>query len=324
MLPDSPENQKNVFVSELKVGDEVRSAFVITSISLREYERGKFLSLRLGDATGKINAVLWDGAEEAARRLEEGNLVAIHGKVNSYQNEPQITIKSIRGIEDPTGLSPKDFLPVSTVPLETLVEEFDRVVAEVADEDYKRLLAVFRADAVLWNAYQHAPGAKNWHHPHLHGLLEHTLSVMKQCRLIAPFYPRVDSDLLLAGAVFHDLGKTEELVYDYRIDYSTDGRLLGHVFIGAEIAVRLMDRAEPFPKEKRRLLLHLILSHHGEVERSPILPMTLEACLLHHLENMDAQMAAIVREMNKARSAGNAWTGYVNLIDRFLYLGENP
>ncbi|MGC9329588.1 MAG: HD domain-containing protein, partial [Candidatus Hinthialibacter sp.] len=161
------------------------------------------------------------------------------------------------------------------------------------------------------------------HQPYLHGLLDHTLSVTKMCRQMAAFYPEIDSDLLVTGAVFHDCGKLEEYVYQTQIDFSTEGRLLGHLFQGSFIVERLINGIPDFPRQKRMLLLHIIASHHGEIERSPVLPMTMEACLLHHIENMDAQMAAIRREMNAARKQNLTWTGYVKLLERALYLGEN-
>ncbi|MBZ0258930.1 HD domain-containing protein, partial [bacterium] len=143
----------------------------------------------------------------------------------------------------------------------------------------------------------------------------------RMCRAAADNYPNINRDLLITGAVFHDSGKMDEFEYDFRIDYSTQGRLLTHVYMSAKLAEQLIERVEGFPSEKRLQLLHIILSHHGETERSPVLPMTLEACLLHHVENMDAQIAAFQREMDKT-SDDKAWTGYVNLIGRYLYRGE--
>jgi 3'-5' exoribonuclease len=322
LLEEETLSQK-IYVKDLEVGNSIHSIFAVTRFALREYDRGKFLTLRLGDNTGKVNAILWDHAEETSKQLQDGIVVEIDGKVNSYKDELQITLKSIHPLADCSHLNPRDFLQASPIPQETLISEFEELIAGITDPDYHALLSEFRQDERLWGKFILAPGAKLWHHPYIYGLLEHTLSVMKLCRLIAPMYPHVDSDLLIAGAVFHDMGKIDEFVFDFRIDYSTDGRLLGHTFIGTLIVERLITQLPSFPEEKRRLLLHLILSHHGEIERSPILPMTLEACLLHHIENMDAQMAALGREMNNVRSENKEWTGFVNLIQRYLYLGEN-
>ncbi len=314
------EAPQKAYVDELEVGDLVESPFVIHRLNLREYDKGKFLQVRLGDKTGKVNAVLWNNADSVNERLEEGQIVHIEGKVNSYQGELQITLDRIEALQDLSAVDPGDFLPKSPFELDEMTAEFDQRIQEIEDESLRELLLAFRNDQVVWKKFSSSPGAKLWHHPYIHGLLEHTLSVIRMCRAAAENYPNINHDLLVAGAVFHDSGKMDEFEYDFRIDYSTEGRLLTHVYMSALLAERLIERQENFPEETRRQLLHIILSHHGETERSPVVPMTLEACLLHHIENMDAQVAAFQREMDKAED-GKAWTGYVNLIGRFLYRG---
>ncbi len=319
--PDVAKNPK-VWVSELKAGDKVDSIFQVTRINLRDYEKGKFLTLRLGDRTGKISAVLWDRAEDTFRMIAEGDLVKVNGWVGKYQQETQLKIHSIQKVDDRTPFEISDFLPVSSIPLPDLIQEFDSFLETIEDPDYKTLLETFRRAEPNWSRFIQAPGAKRWHHPYLHGLFEHSLCVVKLCQRIADFYPEIDRDLLVTGAVFHDCGKMDELVYDSYIDYSTEGRLIGHLIQGTMMVERFIASIPDFPPQKRMLLLHILVSHHGEVERSPILPMTMEACLLHHIENMDAQMAAIRREMKAAQKEKNAWTGYIKLIERPLYLGE--
>lgn len=312
-----------VMVSDLQEGNTVHSLFAVSQKSLREYTRGKYLTLRLADRTGKISAVLWDHAEAAAHGLAEGNLVEIKGQVTIYNNEKQITLNTVKKIEDLSVCSSADFLPIAPVPVEDLIQEFDEILADVDDEDYYTLLQTFRQEEDIWQKFTLAPGAKRWHHPYLHGLLHHTLTVVKECRFIALHYPRIDRNLLTAGAIFHDIGKTIEFEYQFSFDYSTQGRLLGHVFIGANLVEKWIGAIPGFPEEKRNRLIHMILSHHGETERSPILPMTMEAELLHHIENMDAQLTAFERELGKADAGQEEWTPFVKLIDRFLYHGKD-
>ncbi|MDP8242902.1 MAG: OB-fold nucleic acid binding domain-containing protein [Candidatus Hinthialibacter antarcticus] len=319
LFDDAPQK---AYVDELNVGDLVESAFVVHRLNLREYDKGKFLQVRLGDRTGKVNAVLWNNADSVNERLEEGQIVHIEGKVNSYQGELQITLDRIEALQDLSEVDPGDFLPKSPYELDEMTAEFDQRIEEIQDTDFRELLESFRNDEAVWKKFSTAPGAKLWHHPYIHGLLEHTLSVIRMCRAAADNYPNINRDLLITGAVFHDSGKMDEFEYDFRIDYSTQGRLLTHVYMSTKLAEQLIERLEAFPEEKRRLLLHIILSHHGETERSPVLPMTLEACLLHHVENMDAQIAAFQREMDKVGNESKPWTGYVNLIGRYLYRGE--
>lgn len=326
MQMESGQNQSGnpkVWVGNLKPGDVVQSVFQVTRINLREYDKGKFLTLRLGDRTGKVTGILWTRAEEIFQSIVEGDLVLVEGRVGVYQEETQVKIQTIRKVDDLEKYDRADFLPISPIPVDTLVQDFDFLLETIKDADYKALLTAFRKDESLWRRFTEAPGAKRWHHPYLHGLLDHTLSVVKICRQIGHFYPEVDLDLLTAGAIFHDCGKIDEFIYQTQIDYSTEGRLLGHLYQGMLIVDRLIATIPDFPQEKRMQLLHILASHHGEVERSPILPMTLEASLLHHIENLDAQMAALRREIAAAKKEKRTWTGFIKLLERSLYLGES-
>lgn len=313
---------KTSFIEEFSLGQTIESAFVLTRVSLRESKNGFFLSMRLGDRSGKIDAVMWNIERSFGETFHEGNLVTLTGKVNEYQNQLQLVVSTMELVRDPSELDPRSFLPASPFPYETLVKQFDTEIKAIQDNDCRTVLEAFRNDEVIWHKFSHAPGAKLWHHPYIHGLLEHTLSVITLAKTIGAHYDGIDVDLLITGAIFHDCGKMDEFVYDYRVDYSTDGRLMGHIFMGAALLERLIARIPDFPEEKRRRLVHMVLSHHGEKDKGAVVvPMTLEACLLHHIENMDAQMAAFQREMSKPEHMEREWTGYVNLIERYLYRG---
>ena len=251
------ETPQKTFVDELNVGDFIDSFFVIHRLNLREYDKGKFLQVRLGDRTGKVNAVLWNNADDAHSRLDDGQLVRAQGKVNSYQGELQITLERIETLQDLSTIDPADYLPISPFDLGEMTAEFEQRIEEIEDEDLRGLS--FRNDDAIWKKFSTAPGAKLWHHPYIHGLLEHTLSVIRMCRAAADNYPNINRDLLIAGAVFHDSGKMDEFDFDFRIDYSTEGRLLTHVYMSTALAERLIAAQEAFPEEKRRLLLHIIL-----------------------------------------------------------------
>jgi 3'-5' exoribonuclease len=322
MTADSNNQKSNkIWVEDLSVGKTIKTLFQLTRINIREYDKGKFLTVRLGDKTGKVNGIMWDGAEEVSKIIREGDIIHVTGRVGTYNNEKQITINDIKVIDLST-IDPTDFLPASEIPVELLIQRFDLMIEDVGDPHYKALLQAFRNNEEYWSKFCVAPAAKRWHHAHLHGLIEHTIFVTKLCQLIAPMYPHVNQDLLVTGAVFHDSGKMEELTYATSFDYSTQGRLVGHTFIGLQIIEKLIDTIPDFPHLKKVKLQHVILSHHGEVERSPILPMTLEANLFHFIDNMDSKMAGMMREMKKAHDEGNEWTDYVKLMDRYLYLGD--
>jgi len=160
------------------------------------------------------------------------------------------------------------------------------------------------------------------HHDYIGGLLEHTVSVAGICLLLASHYEGVDNDLLVAGALLHDIGKVNELSYEGAFEYTDEGRLLGHLYMGAEWVSSECGKIEGFPPEKVMLLKHLILSHHGELEYgSPKRPKTLEAVLLHFVENMDAKVAAF-RDAVESLPEGTRWTDYQRMFERYLYAGK--
>jgi 3'-5' exoribonuclease len=170
----------------------------------------------------------------------------------------------------------------------------------------------------MYRAYCQAPAAKGFHHNYIHGLLEHSVSVCHVASAIAEQYPDVNRDLLVSGAILHDIGKTIEFDYTTTIDYSDSGRLLGHIVLGEKIVADAIARLEAFPSELSLQLLHLILSHHGEKEYgSPIRPKTPEAFILNHADDIDAKANVF-----QQKRAGNddAWSEFNRPLDRFLYL----
>jgi 3'-5' exoribonuclease len=177
-------------------------------------------------------------------------------------------------------------------------------------------------DAELVERFKRAPAAKSMHHAYLGGLLEHTVGVAGLALRIGEHYPELDRDLLLAGAILHDLGKVREFVYDLVIDYSHEGRLLGHMVQGVEIVEEKLRSLKTFPAEDALLLKHLILSHHGEAEFGAVkLPMTREAVALHCADDLDAKMNSLTRILGESKSPGDAWTAYQPLFERFFFRG---
>jgi 3'-5' exoribonuclease len=218
-----------------------------------------------------------------------------------------------------------DFLPVTKRGIDPLWRQLRELVAGVADAPLRKLLeSVFPdpPDADIARRFRQAPGGKSLHHDYIGGLLEHTVSVAVICRFLASHYEGVDGDLLVAGALLHDIGKVEELAYEGTFDYTDEGRLLGHIYLGAEGVSRACGMIAGFPPEKKMLLTHMILSHHGELEYgSPRRPKTLEAILLHFVENMDAKSNAFTEAMEDLRE-GARWTEYNRMFERYLFSGK--
>jgi 3'-5' exoribonuclease len=281
---------------------------------------GKFLLFQFADKSGQINAVMWEGTEAANLAVRSGDLAHVQGEVQLYQNTKQIKVHGIVRA-DPAHHDVTQFLPRSRHDLNALYEMLLGIVDSVRDPYLLRLYGEMFRDPELRLGYQHAPAGKGWHHAYVGGLLEHVLAMLELGEVVARQHPEVNRDLLMGGILIHDIGKVEELMYMSHIEYTNPGRLVGHLVQGCILVSRFMDRIEGFPEELRSRLLHVIVSHHGSLDRgSPKPPMTLEATLVHLLDHLDSQAHGV--EQVVGRSVGeDGWSEHVKLLDRFFYRG---
>jgi 3'-5' exoribonuclease len=196
-------------------------------------------------------------------------------------------------------------------------------VAQFTNPDLKRLVFAFLDDEAIASAYRCAPAAKRLHHAWLGGLLEHVVTLVRVCLATAPFYPEVNSDLLVTGAVLHDIGKTRELHWKNSFGYTLEGQLIGHISIAQGMLLEKVKELAPFPDKLRVLVEHMILSHHGKYEfGSPKLPMTAEALLLNMLDDLEAKMQVLRNEFAAAAASGKSSdevTEWVRSMDRPLF-----
>ena len=307
------------YVNELRSGMVVDAPFALTHMAMKTYAGGKFLQLKLGDRTGRIAAVLWNGAELVYPSLQIGDVVQVQGTIEVYREKPQLSIKRIEKLEDVDHLDPNDFLPSIEVDVSSTWEELKGIARTVKDPNLIKLLSRFFNDQPFVEGFLRAPGGKQWHHGYLGGLAEHTLGVLKNCVALAERYPFVKRDVIITGAIFHDLGKVLEFVYSTVIEYSDVGRLVGHQILGDNKVCEYASEIEDFPQDLLMEVRHLILSHHGDSPDAVRPPQTREALILSRADDLDAQMNAFCREILKARIAGRKWSDYVNLISRYLY-----
>jgi len=191
---------------------------------------------------------------------------------------------------------------------------------EVSDPHLRALLSAFLDDPDFMRRFTAAPAAKNYHHPYLGGLLEHTATTVRICRMLCELYPDVDRDLLVTAAALHDIGKIEELDYERAIDYTDAGRFLGHLLLSDEMIRDRLSGLPGFPADLAMRLRHAVLSHHGELEwGSPKRPKTLEAVVLHHVDNLDAKVNSFREIVSRAGESDSPWTDMRNLFKRPLY-----
>ncbi len=279
----------------------------------------RYFAMTLCDRTGTIEARMWD--VDGAGDFEPGDVVKIRGQVCRYNEKLQINVDKIRrAAANEYDLG--DFVPQTARDIEEMWSELKAWVASFTDPHLKALLEAFLADAEIAAALRQAPAAKTLHHAWIGGLLEHLLSLMSMCDLAAKHYPGINRDLLLTGVVLHDIGKLRELRWGTSFDYTLEGQLLGHITIGLGMIERRMDGIPDFPRAKRVLVEHLVLSHHGKYEfGSPKLPMTPEAILLHYLDDLDAKMQTVRAEFARGEANGRPGaelTEWVRSLERPL------
>ncbi|MCH7766312.1 MAG: HD domain-containing protein [Acidobacteria bacterium] len=299
----------------------VTAFFLVQSKQVRSTRDGKpYLALRLSDRTGVVEARLWDGVEDVAGSVEQDDVVKVEAVVEPYRGQLQLKLRRLRRAQE-NEVDLADFLPATREDVAALYEELLEVARGVGNAHLRELLLAVLTDAELAPRLKRAPGAKTLHHAYLGGLLEHVVSLCRLCRLAAQHYPDVDVDLLLTGAILHDLGKVYELSYERSFDYTTEGKLVGHIAIAVELVGRKMDAVAGFPRPLRTLVQHLLLSHHGRLEfGSPVTPRFREALLLHYLDDLDSKMEAIRGELASAEQSGRAgeWTDWNRALERPL------
>lgn len=312
---------KKQFVNQIKSGDIIDDRFAVSEKSLaRKKDGNPFLTLVFSDKTGVVKGVVWDDAENTAQTVAAGDIVHVAGTANQYRETLQITVKSMSAVSRDT-VDPSDFMPASRRNPDQMMERLIKLADTIRTPHLKALLASFWEDDDFVRQFKTAPAAKHMHHAYIGGLLEHTLSLALLADRVVEHYGGIDRDMLIAGAILHDIGKTKEFEYDNRIDYSMEGRLISHIVIGIELIEKKIAAMDHFPPVPALLLKHMIISHHGSREfGSPEPPKTLESVMLNYLDEIDSKINGI-REFMASQDPGSEWTSYHKMLERFFYKG---
>jgi 3'-5' exoribonuclease len=312
---------KSPTVADLRAGKASGGLFLVQSKDVREGRTGrKYMSLTLMDNTGEIDARMWDNVESVSGTFERDNFVRVEGETQEYQGKTQLIVHRLkRAADDEADL--KDFLPASRRDSKEMFSELRSIIAGLRNEHLKALLEAIFADQRIAEAFRTAPAAKSVHHAWLGGLIEHVLSLCALARKVSEHYIAigypVDADLVISGAILHDLGKIEELHYERSFGYSTNGQLLGHIIIGSQMIEEKLRTLPDFPPKLRALLQHMILSHHGQLDYgSPKVPLFLEALLLAQIDNLDSKMATMYGSVLKERDSSAEWAPYNPALER--------
>ncbi len=311
--------EKKIYIQDLHDGTAFDDVFALAHAQINQAKNGPYWHLILQDTTGALEAKIWHPHSLKYEGLAAEDIVRVQGRISTFKDQLQATITGLTVIDPAT--EPVDrtlFLPSSTVPPAELLTQVETILhQEIVYAPWRKLYKKILNNPEIRQALLDAPGGKSIHHAYCGGLLEHTLGVLNICRSLAELYPQLDREILLVAAVFHDLGKAFEISHGISREYTTPGKLLGHIHLGLEVM-------EPFLKKSKldpELILHLkhlILSHHGQYDYgSPKLPMTTEAMVLHMADNLDAKINTMTRALGETHE--EAWSGYQRSLQRDLF-----
>ncbi|MFP4190436.1 MAG: 3'-5' exoribonuclease YhaM family protein [Candidatus Hydrogenedentota bacterium] len=310
---------KQQFVDMLEEGDYVSDYFIAARKDLRDlHSGGKFLGMVFKDRTGEIGGVLWQNAPAVAKLFEVGDVVRVRGTVNTYQDRLQIRVDQVLPLRE----SEYDLadLALALDNAEDLYQALTRILGQVEDPWLRKLVDAFLEDEAFVEQFKAAAAGKKWHHAYRGGLLEHCHEMARCAETMCELFSGINRDLLLTAVLVHDIGKLEEMSHGAHVDYTSAGKLLGHLAIGMDMVQRRIDALEGFPENLRLQLLHCVLAHHGELQTgSPVLPKTLEALVLYHCDNMSAQTNAFNRVVAETKDRERVWSDYIGMIGRQIW-----
>jgi 3'-5' exoribonuclease len=315
-------------LGEARPGQRFRGILLVHDKRLQTARTGNpYLALTVGDRSGRLAARVWDEAEAYARRFQAGDFIFVDGVIDAFRGRPQLRVSHLEQVSD-SAVRTEDFLPASDFDSEEMLGELRELVrGEVGAVPIRRLLLEVLSDSELVEALVRSPAAKGNHHAYLAGLLEHSLSMTRLAVSVADHYAvqypgLLDKDLLIAGAILHDIGKIWELTARRQIDYTDAGRLIGHIVLGVELITRILARLDIRDVELSLRLKHMILSHHGELEYGAVVkPQTPEAQVLHYLDQIDARLNMFAGAIDEA---DGPWSAYQRPLGRQVYAGSDP
>ena len=309
----------------LQAGKTITGFFILRKKELRIKRNSDeyYLALELGDIWGRVRGTVWENSEKIFKELNISEVVKVQAKVINFKGKLHLSIKNIRCAKPEEKISPEDFVPICSEDIEKMLAKLDVLIDSVNNIHLSQLLSIIFTNTAVRKKLVLTPAGKLWHHNYRGGLLQHTLAVAEICEVVRNNYTSINRDLLITAALLHDIGKIDELSVQGFIDYSDEGRLIGHIVLGTLFIAEKIGELTDFPKNLRAELLHLVLSHQGKLTHgSPVVPKTLEAIILYYADELDSQGNAFDAIISKNRNTGKNWSSYIALINRFIYLGK--
>ncbi len=306
---------------------EIAQALLVREVEVRRRRDGEdYLKVTLGDRTGSLCAMVWEGVADARELFRPGEVVWVAGRFSVHQRfGPQLAVQQGRPAA-PHEYAREELIDGPTRAPEQMEADLRELIATVQNAHLRRLLGVVFGEASpTWQRYRDAPAAKRFHQAYRHGLLEHSLTVAQAVGAISATFPGIDRDVAVTGALLHDIGKLEAYDLDSdAISMSDHGRLYGEIPLGYYRVRRAIEHLDGFPLELEQALLHIILSHHGSLEHgSPVVPCTREATLVHMIDNLGGRLGSFDR-LEKELPAGEQWSGFDRGIGGGAYFAARP
>lgn len=304
------------FIETLREGERINEIYLCKFKQAALTKSGKpYDNVILQDKTGTLDAKIWDPGSVGIDEFDAMDYIAVTGDITSFQGNLQMSIKRVRKVGEGE-YEPENYLPVSDKDIDEMYGEMMGYINSIKNPYLSKLLHMFFDNAAFAKAFKFHSAAKSVHHGFVGGLLEHTVSVTRNCNYFAENYPFLNRDLLLTAAMFHDIGKLKELSTFPENDYTDAGQLLGHIMIGAEWVGDKMREIDGFPVVLANELKHCILAHHGELEYgSPKKPALVEAMALSFADNLDAKMETMREVLAGVPENNLQWQGFNRLLD---------
>jgi 3'-5' exoribonuclease len=307
------------YINELHEGDRINGIYLCKQRQSAMTKNGKpYDNVILQDKTGVIDGKIWDPNSQGIHEFDSLDYIDVMGDVTSFAGALQVNIKRVRKAQ-PDEYNPADYLPVSDQETDAMFGQLKAMIESVKNPYLHTMLSrFFLEDEAFMKSFAEHSAAKTVHHSFIGGLMEHTLSVARLCEYMAEAYPLIKRDMLITAALLHDIGKTRELSSFPLNDYTDEGQLLGHIYMGAQMIHDMAQQIEGFPEDLERQLVHCILAHHGELEYgSPKKPALVEAVALNLADNTDARMQTLT-ELFAADKGKKEWLGFNRIFESNL------
>lgn len=309
-----------MMIQNLKAGEPFKGIYLITDWKEAAFRNkpGRYLILTCQDRSGSIGGKVWEINSQMQNWLQEFDVFEMTGQVNEFRGVLELTIDTLQPIPEER-IDLAELLPASPIPASELEKRLKALVQDVDDPYLSIFLNQILNDPKIGDAYRSCPAARKIHQAYLRGLWEHSVKVAELAASLAAHYPEANRNLVITGALLHDLGKISEYEYMRGIEVTTEGRLLGHILIGIQLVLREIDKILGFPIEYKTKLMHILASHHGRYEwQSPKRPKIVEAFLVHYADAMEAELWQF--RQAKEEHPDSEWSPYMPSMERYLYL----